>query len=187
MSIKKTFIGLTVVVLIAGFIAGCMPWKPVPEGKMVYERRMESQKITLTSKLIIPESSRNYQITPVGVKIPIGPLFTENVPVALKEVIKDVSTSSATTVDVIITAQLDNFSLSMSGIFPVINATATYELSTNDGRSVIKLTSVQSYKSSFNSPSGAELYKEVIWLCLEDLNSQLIAQKSIIASKIKGN
>lgn len=174
--------------LLASFsgCAGGPTFFPTPKGQMQFKSYMAHEKIPLTCNIIIPESSRNYENTFMGAKLIIGPLFAENVPIALREVMNSVSIESSTASDLKITAHLINFSVSMPGILPAVNATVTYELSTNDGLLIKKLTSEQSYKSTLLSPSGPELYKMVILQCLDDLNSQLIGQKSIIG-KYGGN
>lgn len=156
---------------------------PVPKGKMNIESRLAHEKIPLTSYLIIPESSRNYRNTSMGIKFNIGPLFAENVPNALQQVFKVVSASGETPSDFILTANLNKFSVTLSTIFPVVTATVTYELCTNDKNLFKKLTTTASYKSFLGSPNGPELYKMVILECLEDLNSQLMEQKNFIVSK----
>ena len=176
----KTIIFFSVLTSILILLVGCAP---TPRGALQFDIYMEHQKIPLTCNLIIPEASRNYRSTSMAVKFDVGPLFAENVPIAIRQVIKGVSVSSKTPLDFIITAILNDFSVTLSGIFPVVNATVTYELCTNDRQVFKKLTSTQSYKSSFSSPSGPELYKMVFLLCLEDLNSQLLEQKDFILSK----
>jgi len=173
--------------LLASFsgCAGGPTFLPTPKGQMQFQSYMAHEKIPLTATVIIPEASQKYENTFMGVPLIIGPLFTENVPLALGEVMNSVSIESSTPLDITITAHLINFSVSMA-ILPSVNATITYELSTNDGLLIKKLTSDQSYKSSILSPSGPELYKMVVLQCLEDLNSQLIGQKSIIG-KYRGN
>lgn len=168
----KTIIAAAILANILILLIGCAP---TPRGAIQFDIYLEHQKIPLTCNLIIPESSRNYSI--------VGPLFAENVPIAIRKVIRDVSVSSKTPSDFIITANLNNFSTTFSGIFPVVNATVTYELCTNDRRLFKKLTSTQSYKSSFISKSGPELFKMVFLECLENLNSQLLEQKDFIISK----
>ncbi len=175
-----SFITVFIFVVILLSFSSCAP---VPKGKMQFENRFAHEKIPLTSYLIIPESSRNYRNSSMGIKFNIGPLFAENVPIALQQVFKDVSASGETPSDFILTANLNNFSVSLSTIFPVVNATVTYELCANDKNLFKKLTTTQSYKSSFGSPNGPELYKMVILECLEDLNTQLLEQKNFIVSK----
>jgi len=184
MSSKKTMIWVFVLTFITMFFAACTI---IPKGQMEFGNYMEKQKIPLTCRVIIPESSRNYQFVVIGTKFSIGPLFCENVPIALKEVLKDVSTSATVPTDITITAYLNNFSLSMSGIFPVVNASVLYELNNKDGVLIKKLISDRIFTAGFNSPSGPDLYKLVIKECLEELNAQIVQDKSLIMSKIKGN
>ena len=186
----KTIIAAAILANILILLIGCAPTStgallqaPTPTGTLGFDSYLEHQKIPLTCDLIIPESSRNYRSTSMAVNFTVGPLFAENVPNALRQVIKDVSVSSKTSSDFIITANLNDFSMTLSGIFPVVNATVTYELCTNDRHLFKKLTTTQSYKSSFGSPSGPELYKMVFLECLENLNSQLLEQKDFIISK----
>ena len=184
-----SFVTFIIGAFLFGSFSGCAggpTFLPTPTGQMQFQSYMAHEKIPLTCNIIIPESSRNYENTFMGVPLIIGPLFTENVPLALGEVMNSVSIESSTPSDITITAHLINFSVSMPGILPAVNATVTYELSTNDGLLIKKLASEQSYKSTFLSPSGPELYKMVVLQCLEDLNSQLIGQKSFL-EKYRGN
>jgi len=163
-------------------IAGCAT-APIARGALQFTGYLEHQKIPLTCNVIIPEASRSYKSTSMGFNFELGPLFTENVPIALRQVIKNISDSGNAPSDFIIIAHLDNFSVTLSSIFPVVNSSITYELCTNDKQSFKKINSTQSYKSSFGSPRGTELYKMVFLMCLEDLNSQLLEQKDFILSK----
>jgi len=167
------------IIFLGGIFSLFFGCKFTPKGIVQFQEYPQQVKIPVTCNLVIPQSTQNYSFKSGMYTWTIGPLFTENVPRALKKIIQEVNISNNSAADIFITAELNSFSIRAS----VLKLCVTHELFTKNKRHLITLTSKQSIKAG--SAVGNEIMKQLLMVCLDDLNEQLLAKKNFIIQEVE--